>query len=78
MMKGTGIRLPMTAAKNAAHTGSPAVTPKGMPPRSSTTGTMDTSRVSRNSPAKVSVSHCKFNSMRYQLVSRTFFRYLPV
>ena len=48
----------MTAARNAAQTGSPLATPKGIPPRSSTTGIMDTRAVKQNSPAAVSVSHC--------------------
>lgn len=38
---------------------SPKAVPKGTPPRSSITGTMDTSRVSRLSPQVVEVIHSK-------------------
>ena len=57
-MKGTGRIFPMMAARYAAHTGRPRATPKGMPPRSSTTGTIDTNIVKQNSPAGFCVSHC--------------------
>ena len=58
MMNGTGIRLPTTAAHRAAQGGRPSAVPKGMPPRSSTTGIMETSRVKTISPSRLSVSHC--------------------
>ncbi len=48
-MKGTGTMFPAMAATQAAAGGSPAATPTGMAPRSSSTGTMAVRKVSSNS-----------------------------
>ena len=84
-MKGTGSTLPTTAARYAAHTGSPRATPKGMPSRSSATGIIETMAVKQNSPTGLSVSHCMISiavlSTSILLAQghfKTFFKYCPV
>ena len=47
MINGTGTIFPRIAATHAAAGDSPAATPTGMAPRSSSTGTMAVAKVSR-------------------------------
>ena len=53
-MQGTGVRFPAIAVTAATAGGSPAATPIGMAPRSSTTGTMAIKKVIASFPNTLS------------------------
>ena len=53
-MQGTGIRFPAIAVTAATAGGSPAATPSGMAPRSSTTGTIAMKKVIASFPNTLS------------------------
>lgn len=56
---------------------SPKAVPKGTPPRSSITGTMDTSRVSRLSPQVVEVIHSKSSNCNTSSVKSLVLYHTP-
>ena len=75
-MQGTGVRFPAIAVTAATAGGSPAATPSGMAPRSSTTGTIAIKNVIASFPNTLSpkIMYVPSRAERRVSVSKSSFR----
>ena len=75
-MQGTGVRFPAIAVTAATAGGSPAATPSGMAPRSSTTGTIAIKKVIASLPNTLSpkIMYVPSRAIRRVSVSKSSFR----
>ena len=75
-MQGTGVRFPAIAVTAATAGGSPAATPSGMAPRSSTTGTIAIKKVIASFPNTLSpkIMYVPSRAIRRVSVSKSSFR----